>query len=378
MGAQTALDPYREPPMKAEERSPPRGERTAGSAPPGQRLVQLGAPMNASSRSPAQTKAKTPHLKPSAVPRWLSHTLNDTHLPELFFLNRFIRKSVFSWPNPHKQIACPPQGSEKQRPDPRTPHTGGSVRLCSALTPPVSPHRRPPASTDQSLLLRGADRRAVRQGGHLGIAHLPAAEGTTGVASRYVTQPPERRHPPRRPHTAAPWARDSRAMRAGPPLYSAAGRQVGAWLRPPRPDMSEHDPARRCRVTAGWWSGAVSRHDAARRGAAEGRPVPAPPTLRLPRSPTPAAGSRAARLSCARALAALRPSLPIPLPPALPEAAARAASRLLPLASRAPTHRQPRSLRRPARRNAGLSRPQRGPRPTPPSWPRGPPPSSAP
>lgn len=165
--------------MKAEERSPPRGERTAGSAPPGQRLVQLGAPMNASSRSPTQPKAKTPHLKPSAVPRWLSHTLNDTHLPELFFLNRFIRKSVFSWPNPHKQIACPPQGPEKQRPDPRTPHTGGSVRLCSALTPPVSPHRRPPASTDQSLLLRGADRRAVRQGGHLGIAHLPAAEGTT-------------------------------------------------------------------------------------------------------------------------------------------------------------------------------------------------------
>lgn len=179
VGAQTALDPYREPPMKAEERSPPRGERTAGSAPPGQRLVQLGAPMNASSRSPTQPKAKTPHLKPSAVPRWLSHTLNDTHLPELFFLNRFIRKSVFSWPNPHKQIACPPQGPEKQRPDPRTPHTGGSVRLCSALTPPVSPHRRPPASTDQSLLLRGADRRAVRQGGHLGIAHLPAAEGTT-------------------------------------------------------------------------------------------------------------------------------------------------------------------------------------------------------
>lgn len=235
--------------------------------------------MNASSRSPAQTKAKTPHLKPSAVPRWLSHTLNDTHLPELFFLNRFIRKSVFSWPNPHKQIACPPQGSEKQRPDPRTPHTGGSVRLCSALTPPVSPHRRPPASTDQSLLLRGADRRAVRQGGHLGIAHLPAAEGTTGVASRYVTQPPERRHPPRRPHTAAPWARDSRAMRAGPPLYSAAGRQVGAWLRPPRPDMSEHDPARRCRVTAGWWSGAVSRHDAARRKAA---PSPRPPPSACP------------------------------------------------------------------------------------------------
>ena len=279
MGVQTALDPYREPPMKAEERSPPRGERTAGSAPPGQRLVQLGAPMNASSRSPTQPKAKTPHLKPSAVPRWLSHTLNDTHLPELFFLNRFIRKSVFSWPNPHKQIACPPQGSGKQRPDPRTPHTGGSGRLCSALTPPVSPHRRPPASTDQSLLLRGADRRAVRQGGHLGIAHLPAAEGTTGVASRYVTQPPERRHPPRRPHTAAPWARDSRAMRAGPPLYSAAGRQVGAWLRPPRPDMSEHDPARRCRVTAGWWSGAVSRHDAARRKAA---PSPRPPPSACP------------------------------------------------------------------------------------------------
>ncbi|POI26560.1 hypothetical protein CIB84_009690 [Bambusicola thoracicus] len=59
--------------------------------------------------------------------------------------------------------------------------------------------------------------------------------------------------------------------------------------------MSEHDPARRCRVTAGWWSGAVSR-----RGAAEGRPVPAPPTLRRPRSPTSAGGSRAARLSCSR------------------------------------------------------------------------------
>lgn len=359
--------------MKAEERSPPRGERTAGSAPPGQRLVLLGAPTNASSRSPAQPKAKTPHLKPSAVPRWLSHTLNDTHLAELTTrFERLHQEIRIQLAQSSQANRLPATGLRETAPRPPDPTHGrfSSVRLCShtARLPPP-----PPASTDQSLLLRGADRRAVRQGGHLGIAHLPAAEGTTGVASRYVTQPPERRHPPRRPHTAAPWARDSRAMGAGPPLYSAAGRQVGAWLRPPRPDMSEHDPARRCRVTAGWWSGAVSRH-----GAAEGRPVPASPTLRLPRSPTPVGGSRAARLSCARALAALRPSLPIPLSPARPEAAARAASRLLPLASRAPTHRQPRSLRRPARRNAGLSRPQRGPRPTPPSWPRGPPPSSAP
>lgn len=150
---------------------------------------------------------------------------------------------------------------------PGPPHAGGSVLLPSAPLSQTGPKGArvpapPPASTDQSLLFRGADRRAVRQGGHLGIARLPAVEGTPDAASRHDTS---------RPHSAAPRARDSRAMRAGPPLYSAARRQVGAWLRPPRPDMSEHDPARRCRVTAGRWSAADSRH-----GTAEGRPPPAP------------------------------------------------------------------------------------------------------
>lgn len=266
-------------------------------------------------------------------------------------LNRFARKLVFSSPNPPKQAACPPQSSGKQRPAPWPPHTR-AVRLCSPLprshrrdrNAPVSPHRHPRALTRASCSEALTGEPSVREvisvlhvclqsRGHQTQRHVTIRHDRTALRPGLGTAGP---CGPGRPYIALPGGKSGLGYGRGGPTC---------------PSMT-----RRGAAESPQGGGAPLTHGTAQRKAAP----------RRPRSPTPAGGSRAARLGRA-------PTFPARPPPSRPEAAARTASRLPRLANRGPTHRQPRPLRRPARRNAGLTRPQQAPRPTPPSWPRGPP-----
>lgn len=194
-----------------------------------------------------------PHLRNRFTTGFLSRSNRTTQSLKASSLN--VKGLQETEPRPEAPSSAPRMRKirfHNPEPEESPPSPGVPARLAARARPAFCTDRAKPRTerprsthastrgTDQGLLLRGGDSSAIREGGHLGVAHLPAVRGRTTPA--HVTR---RYSPASPPHTTPPPPNGRRAARAPPPrrcpLTSPPSAKPGAG-QPCRTEPSRAEP----------------------------------------------------------------------------------------------------------------------------------------